>query len=102
MTDGEKIIDILDSEITNPEGVAPDAATDDLTRALVDLLNQEDGKEGRTSRDLSRALGISHIKVVELLRDLDELGKLEVVQVRRRNLAGFMAPRPGYRIKKFP
>jgi len=51
-----------------------------------------------TTRDLSRMLGVSLQKVRVRLQVLSEAGRLEILRVKRPNIAGLMQPRAAYRI----
>lgn len=99
-SDFDKIEDMDGTEAIELKPAGETGQADaDLLRALVDLMNQSDGQDGMTNRDIQDALHIRERKVLELLRDLDNSGKLEVVMVKRRTIARSFTTRPAYRLK---
>jgi len=70
-----------------------------LRRALVEQQEGEEPQGAMTTPDLREALGWGTDRVRRVLRQLKDEGVLEVVQVRRVDLAGRVFPRPGYRLK---
>ena len=73
----------------------------DLVTALTELLTiqAESGKGYMTSDDIEHSMGLAEGKVMRLLHQLDDDGRLEVVRVLRRCIDGRMTSRPAYRLK---
>ena len=76
-------------------------AVTDLVTALTELLTiqAESGQGYMTSEDIERSMGLAEGKVMRLLHQLDDDGRLEVVRVLRRCIDGRMTSRPAYRLK---
>ena len=74
--------------------------TDDLLDALRDALTVKPGDDAPTSLELQAATGLAERKLRRALAAVQAEGRLEVVMVRRVDLAGRVQSVPGYRLKK--
>lgn len=79
---------------------SPGITQADLLRALEEALVSEQNPEGAmTVKELSAATDMHETKIREGLNQLKSVGRLEVVRVRREDLAGRQMKVPAYRLK---
>ena len=72
----------------------------DLINALQQAMEHSDDSDSSvmTSRELSKALKLHRDTINELIRELSDLGMIEVVKIPRRRIDGAMQLVPGYKL----